>query len=173
MATINMVFNGVDNVSEIVSNINQQMRNAERSAGSLTNKLLSVSSALHIFSFAKNKVGTLAGSVASLVGEYQHQLEMETRLATVMQARFGASGSTISAMKDVLKEQELATGYSYEMLTNGAQELATYITDAKTLKGLMPVLANMAKQGGVNSEQGMMSYATMLGKVMGGDMGGM
>ena len=59
------------------------------------------------------------------------------------------------------------------MLTNGAQELATYITDAETLKGLMPVLANMAKQGGVNSEQGMMSYATMLGKVMGGDMGGM
>lgn len=173
MATINMVFNGVDNVSQIVSNINQQMQNAERSAGSLTNKLLGVSSALQIFSFAKNKVDMLAGSVAGLVGEYQHQLEMETRLATVMQARFGASGSTISAMKDVLKEQELATGYSYEMLTNGAQELATYITDAKTLKGLMPVLANMAKQGGVNSEQGMMSYATMLGKVMGGDMGGM
>ena len=173
MATINMVFNGVDNVSQIVSNINQQMQNAERSAGNLTNKLLGVSSALQIFSFAKNKVDMLAGSVAGLVGEYQHQLEMETRLATVMQARFGASGSTISAMKDVLKEQELATGYSYEMLTNGAQELATYITDAKTLKGLMPVLANMAKQGGVNSEQGMMSYATMLGKVMGGDMGGM
>lgn len=173
MATINMVFNGVDNVSQIVSNINQQMQNAERSAGNLTNKLLGVSSALQIFSFAKSKVDMLAGSVAGLVGEYQHQLEMETRLATVMQARFGASGSTISAMKDVLKEQELATGYSYEMLTNGAQELATYITDAKTLKGLMPVLANMAKQGGVNSEQGMMSYATMLGKVMGGDMGGM
>ena len=71
------------------------------------------------------------------------------------------------------KEQELVTGYSYEMLTNGAQELATYISDAKTLQGLMPVLANMASQGGVNSEQGMMSYATMLGKVMGGDMGGM
>lgn len=173
MATINMVFNGVDNVSQIVSNINQQMQNAEKSAGGLTNKLLGISSALQIFSFAKNKVDMLAGSVAGLVGEYQHQLEMETRLATVMQARFGASGSTISAMKDVLKEQELATGYSYEMLTNGAQELATYITDAKTLKGLMPVLANMAKQGGVNSEQGMMSYATMLGKVMGGDMGGM
>lgn len=173
MAQINLIFNGVDNVSQIVSQINQQMQNAEKSAGGLTNKLLRTSSALQIFSFAKNKVDMLAGSVAGLVGEYQHQLEMETRLATVMQARFGASGSTISAMKDVLKEQELATGYSYEMLTNGAQELATYITDAKTLKGLMPVLANMAKQGGVNSEQGMMSYATMLGKVMGGDMGGM
>ena len=173
MATINMVFNGVDNVSQIVSNINKQMQDAERSAGGLTNKLLGVSSALQIFSFAKSKVDMLAGSVASLVGEYQHELEMETRLATVMQARFGANDSTISAMKDVLKQQELATGYSYEMLTNGAQELATYITDAETLKGLMPVLANMAKQGGVNSEQGMMSYATMLGKVMGGDMGGM
>lgn len=173
MATINMVFNGVDNVSQIVSNINQQMQNAEKSAGGLTNKLLGVSSALQIFSFAKNKVDMLTNSVSGLVGEYQHQLEMETRLATVMQARFGANSSTISAMKDVLNQQELATGYSYEMLTNGAQELATYITDAKTLKGLMPVLANMAKQGGVNSEQGMMSYATMLGKVMGGDMGGM
>lgn len=173
MAQINLVFNGVDNVSQIVSQINQQMQNAEKSAGGLTNKLLRTSSALQIFSFAKNKVDMLAGSVAGLVGEYQHQLEMETRLATVMQARFGASGSTISAMKDVLNQQELATGYSYEMLTNGAQELATYITDAKTLKGLMPVLANMAKQGGVNSEQGMMNYATMLGKVMGGNMGGM
>ena len=173
MATINMVFNGVDNVSTVVSQINQQMKNAERSAGNLTTKLLGVSSALQIFSFAKTKVDMLTNSVSGLVGEYQHQLEMETRLATVMQARFGANNSTISAMKDVLKQQELATGYSYEMLTNGAQELATYITDAKTLKGLMPVLANMAKQGGVNSEQGMMSYATMLGKVMGGDMGGM
>ena len=173
MATINMVFNGVDNVSTVVSQINQQMKNAERSAGNLTTKLLGVSSALQIFSFAKTKVDMLTNSVSGLVGEYQHQLEMETRLATVMQARFGANSSTISAMKDVLKQQELATGYSYEMLTNGAQELATYITDAKTLKGLMPVLANMAKQGGVNSEQGMMSYATMLGKVMGGDMGGM
>ena len=173
MATINMVFNGVENVSTVVSQINQQMKNAERSAGNLTTKLLGVSSALQIFSFAKTKVDMLTNSVSGLVGEYQHQLEMETRLATVMQARFGANSSTISAMKDVLKQQELATGYSYEMLTNGAQELATYITDAKTLKGLMPVLANMAKQGGVNSEQGMMSYATMLGKVMGGDMGGM
>ena len=173
MATINMVFNGVDNVSQIVSNINQQMQNAERSAGSLTNKLLGVSSALQIFSFAKNKVDMLAGSVAGLVGEYQHELEMETRLATVMQARFGASASTVNTMKEVLKQQELSTGYTYEMLTNGAQELATYIKDAKTLEGLMPVLANMAKQGGVNSEQGMMSYATMLGKVMGGDMSGM
>ena len=105
MATINMVFNGVDNVSQIVSNINQQMQNAEKSAGGLTNKLLGVSSALQIFSFAKNKVDMLTNSVSGLVGEYQHELEMETRLATVMQARFGASGSTISAMKDVLKEQ--------------------------------------------------------------------
>lgn len=173
MATINMVFNGVDNVSQIVSNINQQMQNAEKSAGGLTSKLLGISSALQIFSFAKNKVDMLAGSVAGLVGEYQHELEMETRLATVMQARFGADNSTISTMKEVLKQQELSTGYTYEMLTNGAQELATYISDAKTLEGLMPVLANMAKQAGVNSEQGMMSYATMLGKVMGGDMGGM
>lgn len=173
MATINMVFNGVDNISQIVSNINQQMQNAEKTAGLFSSKLLGISSALQIFSFAKNKVDMLAGSVAGLVGEYQHELEMETRLATVMQARFGASGTAINEMKSVLQQQELATGYSYEMLTNGAQELATYITDAKTLKGLMPVLANMAKQGGVNSEQGMMSYATMLGKVMGGDMGGM
>ena len=173
MAAINLVFNGVDNVSQIVSQINQEMQNAEKSAGGLTNKLLRTSSALQIFSFAKNKVDMLTNSVSGLVGEYQHQLEMETRLATVMQARFGASSSTIESMKKVLQEQELVTGYSYEMLTNGAQELATYISNAETLKGLIPVLADMAKQGNVNSEQGMMSYATMLGKVMGGNMGGM
>ena len=173
MATINMIFNGVDNVSSVVSQINQQMQRAEKTAGLFSSKLLGVASGLQIFTFAKNQVNQLTNSVAGLVGEYQHQLEMETRLATVMSTRFGASGSTIESMKKVLQEQELVTGYSYEMLTNGAQELATYISDAKTLQGLMPVLANMASQGGVNSEQGMMSYATMLGKVMGGDMGGM
>lgn len=173
MATINMVFNGVDNVSQVVSNINKQMQLTEKTAGGLSSKLLGINSSLQIFSFAKNGIDKLSNSISGLVGEYQHELEMETRLATVMQARFGASGTAINEMKSVLQQQELATGYSYEMLTNGAQELATYITDAKTLKGLIPVLANMAKQGGVNSEQGMMSYATMLGKVMGGDMGGM
>ena len=173
MATINMIFNGVDNVSSVVSQINQQMQRAEKTAGLFSSKLLGVASGLQIFTFAKNQVNQLTNSVAGLVGEYQHQLEMETRLATVMSTRFGASGSTIESMKKVLQEQELVTGYSYEMLTNGAQELATYISDAKTLQGLIPVLANMASQGGVNSEQGMMSYATMLGKVMGGDMGGM
>ena len=56
MAQINLIFNGVDNVSQIVSQINQQMQNAEKSAGGLTNKLLGISSALQIFSFAKNKI---------------------------------------------------------------------------------------------------------------------
>lgn len=173
MAQINLIFNGVDNVSQIVSQINQQMQNAEKKAETLSQKLMGISSALQIIGMAKSFVDGLAQSVSGLVGEYQHELEMETRLATVMQARFGANSEMIQGMKDTLNAMEASTGYSYEMLTNGAQELATYISDAETLKGLMPVLANMAKQAGVNSEDGMMSYATMLGKVMGGDMGGM
>lgn len=173
MAQINMVFNGVDNVSQIVSQINQQMNHAEKQAETLSSKLMGVSSALQIIGMAKSFVSGLADSVSGLVGEYQHELEMETRLTTVMNARFGATSEMVQSVKDALHAQESATGYSYETLTNGAQELATYIESAETLKGLMPVLTNMAKQGGVNSEQGMMSYATMLGKVMGGDMGGM
>ena len=173
MATINMVFNGVDNVSQIVSNINQQMQKAEKKAETLSSKLMGVASALQIIGTAKSFVDRLAQSVSGLVGEYEHELEMETRLTTVMGARFGATSEMIQSVKDTLHAQESATGYSYEMLTNGAQELATYISSAETLKGLMPILANMAKQANVNSEEGMMSYATMLGKVMGGDMGGM
>jgi len=173
MAQINMIFNGVDNVSAVVSAINRQMQKAEKKAETLSSKLMGISSALNIMSTAKSMIGGLTSSVGGLVAEYQHELEMETRLSTVMQARFGATSEMVQSVKDTLHAQESATGYSYEMLTNGAQELATYISDAETLKGLMPVLANMAKQAGVNSEQGMMSYATMLGKVMGGDMGGM
>lgn len=173
MAQINLVFNGVDNVSQIVSQINQEMENAKKKAETLSQKLMGIHSALEIIGTAKSFVDGLAQSVSGLVGEYQHELEMETRLATVMGVRFNATNEMIQDMKDTLHAQESATGYSYEMLTNGAQELATYISDVETLKGLMPVLADMAKQGNVNSEQGMMSYATMLGKVMGGDMGGM
>lgn len=173
MAQINLIFNGVDNVSQIVSQINQQMQNAEKKAETLSQKLMGISSALQIIGMAKSFVDGLAQSVSGLVGEYQHELEMETRLATVMQVRFGANSEMIQGMKDTLNAMEASTGYSYEMLTNGAQELATYISDVETLKGLMPVLADMAKQGNVNSEEGMLSYASMLGKVMGGNMGGM
>jgi hypothetical protein len=168
-----MVFNGVDNVSSVISQINKKLEESEKRANELSQNLIGVESAFMLFDRAKMAVGGLVENMQGLVGEYQHELEMETRLSTVMRARFGANGEMIQGMKDTLNAMEASTGYTYETLTNGAQELATYIEDADTLKGLLPILANMARQGGVNSEQGMMSYATMLGKVMGGDMGGM
>lgn len=173
MATIATTISLKDLISSKLQTINNNINNSVNEFKKLKNSLTEINSGLELLGKFKGMLGGVANSVQGLVGEYQHQLEMETRLNTVMGARFGATQQMQEEMKKTLQAQADMTGYSYETLTNGAQELATYITDMKTLQGLMPVLANMAKQGGVNSEQGMMSYATMLGKVMGGDMGGM
>lgn len=173
MATIVTKMTFKDMVSTALQRMTNNVNNTAKGFESLGGKLVGLNSAMQIFSMASNAVKGFASELEGATSAYQHQLEMEKRLQIVMQTRFGANKQVIDSMKETLNQQEAMTGYSYEMLTNGAQELATYIKDAETLKGLMPVLANMAKQAGVETEQGMMSYATMLGKVMGGDMGGM
>ena len=172
MATILTTLKLKDLVSDEIKKINENLNDSIAKFKTL-GALLSLEAGINLINTAKTALGGLEDSIRGVVGEYQNQLEMETRLNTVMATRFGATREMQADMKKTLQAQADVTGYSYEALTNGAQELATYIENMDTLKGLMPVLANMAKQGGVTSEQGVMSYATMLGKVMGGNMGGM
>lgn len=120
-----------------------------------------------IAAFATGKA--LRGSIAM----YEEQLEMETKLAVVMRQRMKATDDVIQSIKNLASAQQNLGVIGDEVQLAGAQELATYLSDVKTLKTLMPVLNNLvAHQYGFTASSGnAVSMATMLGKVMDGQVG--
>jgi len=103
----------------------------------------------------------------------QAQTEAETKLAQVMRNTMGASTAEINSIKQLAGEQQKLGVISEDVQLAGAQELATYLTKADSLKQLIPVMDDMlAQQYGLNATQEQsVNIASMLGKVMDGQVG--
>ncbi|WEK53318.1 MAG: hypothetical protein P0Y55_12045 [Candidatus Cohnella colombiensis] len=97
----------------------------------------------------------------------------EAKLATIMKQRMHATDGTISSVKDLISAQESIGVVDVTAQTAAAQELATYLSSAKSLKTLVPTLNDLvAQQYGLSaSAEQATGMATMLGKVMDGQVG--
>ena len=104
---------------------------------------------------------------------YNAQAESETKLAAVMRNTMGARTAEINSIKQLASEQQRLGVIGDEVQLAGAQELGTYLTKADNLKKLMPVMNDMvAQQYGLNATQEQATaIATMMGKVMDGQVG--
>lgn len=100
-------------------------------------------------------------------------IAQETKLATVMRQRMKATDDTIKSVKDLALAQEDIGVVGWIEQTSGAQELGTYLEEASSLKTLIPTMNNLvAQQYGVGaSAEQVAGVATMLGKVMDGQLG--
>ena len=148
-------------------------KTAQGGLSALSEKLLKFNLIVSSLNIVKGAVNGVTGAVGGLNAMWQEQQNAEARLGAVMEARMGATKAGIADMTSYLDTFSKGSAYSKTMLTNAAQELGTYVEKADTLKGLLPMLTSMAQQAGVTNEQGLMSMATMIGKVMGGAMGGL
>lgn len=193
MATINTTMSFRDEVSQKLNLLNNAMTGLSRTMrmlqtdakktgdetdrlgekSGILSKLFSFNQAAQAFGTVKNAVGGVVGVFGQLNGMYQAQMDAEARLSAVMGARMKADAAGIADMTKYIDEFSKGSAYNKTMLTNAAQELGTYIEKADTLKGLLPMLTSMSQQAGLTNEQGLMSMATMIGKVMAGDMGGL
>lgn len=104
---------------------------------------------------------------------YKDQIQNETRLLAVMTR---LSEATNDDVKDIFRLTEAEQAYGViadEVQLAGAQELATYIDKADSIKKLIPQLNNMlAQQYGYNaSQEEAINIATMMGKVLEGQTG--
>jgi len=106
---------------------------------------------------------------------YSETVQNEQKLATVMKANMGATDQAIQGMLDFMGEQQKLGVVSARAMTAGAQELATYIDNVDALKMTIPTLNNIAtQQYGINvTAEQLAGTATMLGKVMCGQLGGL
>ena len=101
------------------------------------------------------------------------QQEAETKLATNMRNTMGARDEDIQSIKDLCAAQQQLGVIGDEVQLAGAQELATYLEKKSSLEKLIPVMNDMvAQQYGLNATQeSAANIATMLGKVMDGQVG--
>lgn len=117
-------------------------------------------------------VNQLNQAFTALTKAYSAQIEVETQLAQVMRNTMGATDADIQAIKDLCSAQQALGVVGDEVQLAGAQELATYVTKRETLEKLIPAMNDMvAQQYGYNaSAESTVSIATMLGKVMNGQV---
>lgn len=101
---------------------------------------------------------------------YQIQIEGETKLATVMRQRMGASAKEIQQIKDLCSSQQALGVIGDEVQLSGAQQLATFLKQTSSLNTLIPAMNNLiAQQKGLNATT---EKAYMVGNMMGKAMQG-
>ena len=125
------------------------------------------------FAALKTAMGKLSEFSAQCKELYNAQAEAETKLAAGMRNTMGARTAEINSIKALASEQQRLGVIGDEVQLAGAQELGTYLTKADNLKTLMPVMNDMvAQQYGLNATQEQaVTIATMMGKVMDGQVG--
>ena len=173
MAKINTKFTFEDNVTPGLEKVRKSAKSASNGFSDMANKLLSVNSAIQIFSAVSRQFGKITASVNECVQAYQYQSEQELKLSTIMRQRMGATEDDIKAIKDFASAQQQAGIYGDELILQGAQELASFTSSKEAIETLIPAMNNLiAQQYGYSaSGQQFQSTADMMGKVLSGQTG--
>lgn len=109
-------------------------------------------------------------SFKQITAVYQVQIEAEARLGATMRNSTSATKEEIQSVKDLAGSLQELGVVGDEVQLAGAQELATYVESADSIKTMLPVLDDMiAQQYGFSaSTDSAVTIATMLGKVLQG-----
>lgn len=145
----------------------------KKATSELNAKLINVASLAQIADAVSSAFGQLNGIVSDLSASYAAQEIAETKLGQVMRNTMGATEAEIQSIKDLCAAQQELGVIGDEVQIAGAQELGTYLEKTDSLKALIPVMNDMvAQQYGLNaSQESAVGIATMLGKVMEGQVG--
>lgn len=167
---LNRLKSQIADVPNVVDNLIPKVDKLNTNTTNLVRTLVGVSSTIAIFGNLMNVVGIYIGRINALVQEYQDAVQGETMLTTVMRQRMNVTRDSIQSILDMANAMERSGIYEADMIVAGAQELATYVSDAETLKTLVPAMTDLVAQrkGYVATSGDFVSVATMMGKVMQG-----
>ena len=171
--TINLNGNAYKGVSELTVATNKVCAvcdAANSRFGKLGEAAIRLNNIVHLASSAFN---TINDALQSCVQANQAQQEAETKLAQVMRNTMSASDAQIDSIKALTAAQQQLGIIGDEVQLAGAQELGTYLEKTESLQRLIPVMNDMvAQQYGYNATQeSAVGIATMMGKVMEGQVG--
>lgn len=127
----------------------------------------------NFFQLASSAVSTVTNAFAACVEANEAQQEAAAKLARVMRNTMDASDQEIKSILDLTEAQQRLGIVGDEVQLAGAQELGTYLEQTDSLQKLIPVMNDMiAQQNGFSaSQESAVNIATMMGKVMDGQVG--
>lgn len=98
------------------------------------------------------------------------QVEVETKLATVMRQRMEASEADIAAIKQLASAQQELGVIGDEVQLAGAQQIATFLNQRSSLEALIPAMNDLlAQQKGLKATgEDAVTVANLMGKAMQG-----
>ena len=119
---------------------------------------------------AQRSFNQLQAGMQNLADAYAVQEVNETRLATVMQQRMGATAAEIQSIKDLASAQQELGVIGDEVQLSGAQQIATFLNEKASLETLLPAMNNLlAQQKGLSATtQDAITVGNLMGKVMQG-----
>ena len=119
---------------------------------------------------AQRSFNQLQAGMKDLADAYAVQEVAETKLATVMQQRMGATDAEIQSIKELASAQQELGVIGDEVQLSGAQQIATFLNEKASLETLLPAMNNLlAQQKGLNATtQDAVTVGNLMGKVMQG-----
>lgn len=121
---------------------------------------------------AQRSFSQLQSGMKDLADAYAVQEVAETKLATVMQQRMGATDAEIRSIKDLASAQQELGVIGDEVQLSGAQQIATFLNEKASLETLIPAMNNLlAQQKGLNASTGdAVQVGNLMGKAMMGQV---
>ncbi|MBD5225454.1 MAG: hypothetical protein HDS68_05740 [Bacteroidales bacterium] len=142
-------------------------------ADDLKDKIFNFAAACTVIDSVSSTFKSLQSTLKGFTDAYAAQVTAETKLAVTMRNTMGAREEDIQSIKDLCSAQQALGVIGDEVQLAGAQKLATYLGEKQSLEQLIPVMNDiLAQQYGLNATQeNAAQIATMLGKVMEGQVG--
>lgn len=115
-------------------------------------------------------LGKLRDAMADLTEGYNYAVEAETKLTTVMRQRMNATQEEIDKIKELALAEREKGVIDDDVQLMGAQQIATFLTQAESINVLIPAMNNLlAQQKGYNATgQDAVTIGNLIGKVMQG-----
>ena len=124
------------------------------------------------FQNVNNGLQTLVAQMREYTTANAVQVEAETKLATVMRERMGATEGDIAAIRELTSAQQSLGVVGDEVQLMGAQQIATFATNRQTVETLIPAMNNLlVQQKGLSATgQDAVSIGNLLGKALQGNV---
>lgn len=173
---IKLTIDGKEQIVTASTNVKrfaEELEIARTESTKLRDDLLKVTQVTTSFQNAMSGLQQLTGLMQTYTAANSEQAQVEAKLANNMRNTMGARDEDVQSIKDLCAAQQRLGVIGDEVQMAGAQELATYLEKKSSLEQLIPVMNDMvAQQYGLNAtSEAATNIATMLGKVMDGQVG--
>lgn len=113
-------------------------------------------------------LGKLRDAMADLTAGYNYAVEAETKLTTVMRQRMNATQEEIDKIKELALAEREKGVIDDDVQLMGAQQIATFLTQAESINVLIPAMNNLLAQqkGYAATGQDAVTIGNLIGKVM-------